>query len=69
MKKASGSFGSHPQENIIPILPAIIAGMLNLIITVAATLLIQPELSLMNRGILIVYAIAGCGNIGVYYWI
>ena len=69
MKKAPGSFGSHPQENIIPILPAIIAGMLNLIITVAATLLIQPDLSLIHRGILIVYAIAGCGYIGIYYWI
>lgn len=61
-------FGSTPQENIIPILPAIIVGMLLLVVTISSTLLVHPELNALNRAVLIVYGIGGCGYIGLYYW-
>lgn len=69
MSKRSGSFGSDPHENIIPILPAIIAGMLNFGVTIALTLLIRTDLSQTSRILFVLFGIAGCAYIGVYYWL
>ncbi len=60
--------GSTPQENIIPILPAIIVGMILLLVTIGSTLMLHPELSVLNQAVLIFYGIGGCGYIGLYYW-
>lgn len=67
--KKNGSLGFNPQENIIPILPAIIIGMVNLALAIAATFYLQPGLSAAAKFILIVYGIAGCAYIGAYYWL
>ena len=69
MTKPQPGFGSDPQDNIIPVLPAIIAGMIILVVLILTNLAIQPGLNTATRFFLICYGIAGCSYIGFYYWI
>ncbi|MFN8383058.1 MAG: sensor domain-containing diguanylate cyclase [Anaerolineales bacterium] len=67
MSKITGSFGYDPQENLISILPAVIAGMIGLSITVISTILLYPTLTEVHRNVLIAYGIIGNIYLGFYY--
>lgn len=69
MNKDSNRFGYDPQENIVSIFPALIAGMINLLLIVVAALLTYPESNLIFKSILFAYGIGGCAYIGFYYWV
>ncbi|MCQ3935955.1 MAG: hypothetical protein DPW18_02790 [Chloroflexi bacterium] len=63
----TGNLGSDPQENIIPILPAIIIGMVNLVLVIAVAFYLEPDPGIAAQFILIAYGIAGCAYIWAYY--
>ncbi|MBL8101180.1 MAG: sensor domain-containing diguanylate cyclase [Anaerolineales bacterium] len=67
MDKHSNKFGYDPQDNLASILPAVIAGMISLSITIIATILFYPPADEAHRNILIVYGITGCFYLGFYY--
>ncbi len=69
MKKDPIRFGYDPQENIVSIFPALVAGMINLLLIIAAALLTYPEANLVFKSILFTYGIGGCTYIGFYYWV
>lgn len=69
MRKRSSGIGSAPQESIIPILPAIVAGMLNFVAAILFTIHVRPDLSQSQQSILVLFGIAGCTYIGLYYWL
>lgn len=57
-----------PQENIISILPAIIVGIILLVVTTISILLIYPDLSIPIKIGLGIYGLGGSIYIGLYYW-
>lgn len=67
--KKTPIFGSRLQENFIPILPAIVVGMINLVALIASAILMQPSLDSLQRLTLILFGLAGCTYIGLYYWV
>lgn len=69
MKKSPEQFDSSLRENFIPILPAIIVGMINLAVLTVSAILMQPGLSGSHRLGLILFGAAGCAYIGLYYWV
>lgn len=65
MNKTSSKIGHAPQENLVSILPTIIAGTITLSMMVIATLLLYPGASIFIRVFLILYGISGC----IYFWL
>jgi len=67
MNKNISKFGYDPQDNLVSIQPAVIAGMIGLSITVIATLLLYPTASEIHRDGLIAFGIIGNLYLGFYY--
>ena len=67
MSKDIDKFGYDPQENLISILPAVLAGMLGLSITVIAAILLSPPMPDLHRNGLIVFGIVGNFYLVFYY--
>ncbi len=67
MNKNISKFGYNPQDNLVSILPAVIAGMIGLSITIIATLLLYPPASEIHRNGLIAFGIIGNIYLGFYY--
>ncbi|MEK6751880.1 MAG: sensor domain-containing diguanylate cyclase [Chloroflexota bacterium] len=67
MSKRSGKFGYGPQDNLISILPSVIAGMVSLFITIIASTLLYPPANELQRYGIIAYGIAGSLYLGFYY--
>jgi diguanylate cyclase (GGDEF)-like protein len=68
MSKQQAKFGNDPQENIVSILPATIAGMINLSMTVIAAFLLYPTSNETTRLALAFYGIAGNVYLGACFW-
>ncbi len=66
MSKKSNRFGHDPQENLVSLIPALLAGMSTLSLTVITTILLYPA---ADSVILIGYAIVGCVYLACYYWL
>jgi diguanylate cyclase (GGDEF)-like protein len=69
MKKSPDQFGSSLRENFIPILPAIVAAMLNLVMLIGSAILMQPNMGGSQRLTLVIFGVVGCAYIGLYYWV
>lgn len=67
MSKDIDKFGYDPQENLISILPAVLAGMFGLSVTVIAAILLGPPMNGLNRNRLIEFGIVGNIYLGFYY--
>ena len=53
MSKNNSDFGYDPQDNLVSILPAVIAGMAGLSITIISNLLLYPSANELYRNGLI----------------
>lgn len=67
MSKNIDKFGYDPQENLISILPAVLAGMFGLSVTVIAAILLGPPMNGLHRNGLIAFGIVGNIYLGFYY--
>lgn len=67
MSKDQGKFGYDPQENLISILPAVLAGMFGLSVTVIAAILLDSRMSQLHRNGLTAYGIIGNIYLCLYY--
>ena len=56
-----------PQENLISILPSIVAGILVLLATVVTSLLFFPPQNLLIKNFIIAFGIAGSLYLAFYY--
>jgi len=61
--------GFQPQDNLISILPSIVAGIILLLITAATILYNYPSKNLINTVLVILYTIAGCLYLIFYYFL
>lgn len=69
MNKIPSKFGHVPQESLVSIFPAVIAGTVILSMLVISTLLFYPVTSAFIRIFLILYGISGCAYLWLYYWL
>ncbi|MBK8782152.1 MAG: sensor domain-containing diguanylate cyclase [Anaerolineales bacterium] len=67
MSKDIGDFGFDPQDNLVSILPAVIAGMFGLSITVVSSILLYPPESDLHKYWLITFGVIGNIYLGFYY--
>ncbi len=67
MSKDSGKFGYDPQDNLASILPAVIAGMIGLSITIISAILLYPPANEFHRNGLIAFGIVGNIYLGFFY--
>ena len=67
MSKDTGKFGYDPQDNLASILPAVIAGIIGLSITIISAILLYPPASEFHRNGLIAFGIVGNIYLGFFY--
>jgi len=67
MSNNPGNFGYDPQDNLVSILPAVIAGMVGLSATIISNLLFYPPASELYRNGLIAYGIVSNIYLVFYY--
>ena len=67
MSKDIDKFSYDPQENLISILPAVLAGMFGLSVTIIAAILLGPTINGLYRNGLIAFGIIGNIYLGFYY--
>ncbi len=67
MSKNNSDFGYDPQDNLVSILPAVIAGMAGLSITIISNLLLYPPTNELYRNGLIAYGIVSNIYLVLYY--
>jgi diguanylate cyclase (GGDEF)-like protein len=67
MSKNIGKFAYDPQENLVSILPSVIAGMICLSVTVASAIILYPPQSEIYKNGLIAFGIIGNIYLGFYY--
>ncbi len=67
MSKNIGKFGYDPQDNLVSILSAVLAGMVGLCVTIISIILFYPPASELHRNGLIAYGVIGNIYLGFYY--
>jgi diguanylate cyclase (GGDEF)-like protein len=67
MPQKPGKFGHDPRETIVSIIPAIAAGVINLILIVIASYLLASDSNGNDKTLMIVYGVGGILFYAIYY--